>query len=106
MFAVNDSGTRGTIPQGAADYFIEQGAMIPCADDAVSDAWYVQRALGMTGLPAAEDSLTGYYHNVDYGASPMVDGDVGGGLIHASLVTNDPTVEAPSPAPGPNPKGG
>jgi hypothetical protein len=101
VFAVNDSTTAGSMPQGVADYFVEAGAMIPCADDAINDAWYLQRALGMEGLPPASESLISTYYNIDTGIAPLVDGDVGGGYIHASLTTNDPSQVAPAPAAGP-----
>ena len=92
VLTVNETGAPGTIGQQAADYFIAHGAMIDAPDGAVHDAWWQARTDDPTddGVPAPEESRVGTHFDTVGARSTLVDGDVGGGFIHVSLL-NAPT---------------
>lgn len=87
VLTVGKASGAKTITQDIADYLIEHDVVRPCDNDATYDPWFLAREAGEETPDASElTAPTGHYDSV-YADQPLVDGDVGGGFIHASVTT-------------------
>lgn len=87
VLAIGKSLGPGIVTQDIADYLTEHDVVVPCDDGATYDPWFQARAAGEEAPDASELEVPRSHYDTNYGAQPLIDGDVGGGFIHASQTT-------------------